>query len=337
MEQIWFDGTPAEALAAIGAVVRSGALDAAAARQRLALEPQSRAVGPELWTVAATAVGDRTRLYWRPGPDVPDGTYLFGTVIPPERIAAVTGWLDTAWNAAAAVHVVEGPAVVTPGFPLDDLRDLDTPLGLLFPEEPAEPAVLAVVTDPAELAAMRLDTMTGTFTGDDCRCLADLTLELRDAGGHLLGAGHLHGHGSVSWEPDRFHNPGRLDDPFAVLLRLMRWGVRGQIRLWYFMLADVMRPELPLRGEAGSPPPTGAGPAALLDWLGSLRVPRDSLRGAGVQGRRLLAAYPAGDVIAAAAADPSPHRLLGAMNWAMYQPDDLPMARALAPAVRRLL
>ncbi|GAB3855144.1 hypothetical protein [Dactylosporangium cerinum] len=228
MEQIWFDGTPAEALAAIGAVVRSGALDAAAARQRLALEPQSRAVGPELWTVAATAVGDRTRLYWRPGPDVPDGTYLFGTVIPPERIAAVTGWLDTAWNAAAAVHVVEGPAVVTPGFPLDDLRDLDTPLGLLFPEEPAEPAVLAVVTDPAELAAMRLDTMTGTFTGDDCRCLADLTLELRDAGGHLLGAGHLHGHGSVSWEPDRFHNPGRLDDPFAVLLRLMRWGSAGR-------------------------------------------------------------------------------------------------------------
>lgn len=49
--------------------------------------------------------------------------------------------------------------------------------------------------------------------------------------------------------------------------------------------------------------------AELLDWLGSLNVPHDSLYGAGVTARRLLDAYPAGDVIAAVAAEPSPRRL----------------------------
>ncbi|MET7419614.1 hypothetical protein [Dactylosporangium sp. NPDC005555] len=48
-------------------------------------------------------------------------------------------------------------------------------------------------------------------------------------------------------------------------------------------------------------------------------------------------AFPDEEIIAAVATDPPPRRVLGAMNWAMHRPDDLPMARALAPALRRLL
>ncbi|MFC4037722.1 hypothetical protein ACFO1B_04730 [Dactylosporangium siamense] len=198
MEETWFDGDPAEALAALGAEVHLGAVGVADARAWLDQDRtrRSRPVpGREVLRVAATAAGARTRVFRAAEPGMPDGAYLCGTVLTPERLAAITAWLDAAWAATAAVHVVEERGV--------RFRPGNAPR----PVPPPVVTLLGVVTDPAALAALRRESSTGVFGGDVCRCGPDLKLQLRAAGGDVLGVGDVHRHGCVVWEQHRFHSP----------------------------------------------------------------------------------------------------------------------------------
>lgn len=74
----------------------------------------------------------------------------------------------------------------------------------------------------------------------------------------------------------------------------------------------------------------------LLGWLGRLPYPTEALWGEGALVRRLLAALPEADIVAAVAIG-EPAVALGALNWAVHQPDDRAVAAALAPTLRRLL
>ncbi|MEU0562265.1 hypothetical protein [Dactylosporangium sp. NPDC006015] len=314
----WHDGPPAAALDALGvADDERGVLHGAAeVRERFAWHDEYHDGSPHpTWLVAAIAVGDGTRLVWDPSADLPDGEYTVGTMVPPRRLAAVTGWLAGVWPATASVRVLS-----------------DTGDGVA-----GDGGVLAVVTDPAELDALRRETTTGRYTGGICRCHGNLTLTLHDVGGALLGTARLHGHGSVAWEAERFHNHLDVADPTALRLRLVGWGVPGQLSGFFMALAfklDLVPEET---GPDDPAPPAGATLTEILDWLGALPVPIPAFGLGGETGRRLLAAYPAEEIMAAVAGDPPPHRMLGAMNWALAQPDDAPMARLLAPALRRLL
>ncbi|SCL39720.1 hypothetical protein GA0074692_5461 [Micromonospora pallida] len=75
---------------------------------------------------------------------------------------------------------------------------------------------------------------------------------------------------------------------------------------------------------------------ALLGWLGRLPYPTEALWGEGILVRRLLATLPEADIVAAAATG-EPAVALGALNWAVHQPDDRLVAAAIAPTLRRLL
>ncbi|MFI7490823.1 hypothetical protein ACIBXA_20820 [Micromonospora echinaurantiaca] len=71
---------------------------------------------------------------------------------------------------------------------------------------------------------------------------------------------------------------------------------------------------------------------ALLNWLGRLPFPTEALWGEGVLVRRLLAALPEGDIVAATASG-TPVAVLGAVNWAAHQPDDRAIAAAITPTL----
>ncbi|WP_154941272.1 hypothetical protein [Micromonospora palomenae] len=75
---------------------------------------------------------------------------------------------------------------------------------------------------------------------------------------------------------------------------------------------------------------------ALLGWLGRLPYPTEALWGEGVLVRQLLATLSEVDIVAAAATGEAVVAL-GALNWAVHQPDDRVVAAAIAPTLRRLL
>ncbi|OKI45730.1 hypothetical protein [Micromonospora sp. CB01531] len=83
--------------------------------------------------------------------------------------------------------------------------------------------------------------------------------------------------------------------------------------------------------------PDPAGRAeTLLNWLGRLPYPTEALWGEGVLVRRLLDTVLRAAILAAAASA-RPAATLGALNWAVHQDDDTPVAAVIAPAVRQLL
>ncbi|MDO3705828.1 hypothetical protein Q3W71_29575 [Micromonospora sp. C28SCA-DRY-2] len=85
------------------------------------------------------------------------------------------------------------------------------------------------------------------------------------------------------------------------------------------------------RLAAAEPDPV-ARAGALLAWLGRLPYPTEALWGEGVLVRRLLAALPVADIVAATASG-GPVVVLGALNWAAHQPDDRVLAAVIAPAL----
>ncbi|MEV4141733.1 hypothetical protein AB0J72_57485 [Dactylosporangium sp. NPDC049742] len=336
----WHHGPPSAALDALGVAddERGVVHGAAEVRERFAWHHEYHDGSPHpTWLVAATADGDGTRLVWDPSADLPGGEYAVGTVVPPRRLAAITGWLAGVWPATASVRVLSDTGVLSGTGLSGDAGFLAGTDALGGGGVASDADVLAVVTDPAELDALRRETTTGRYTGGICRCPGNLTLTLHDAGGALLGTARLHGHGSVAWAAERFHNHLDVADPTALRLRLVGWGVPGQLAGFFMALAfklDLVPDET---GPDDPAPPAGATLTGILDWLGALPVPIPAFGPGGETGRRLLAAYPAEEIMAAVAGDPPPHRMLGAMNWAQFQPDDRPMARLLAPALRRLL
>ncbi|MET8065423.1 hypothetical protein [Micromonospora sp. NPDC005313] len=90
------------------------------------------------------------------------------------------------------------------------------------------------------------------------------------------------------------------------------------------------------RKLAGAEPDPRARADTLLNWLGRLSYPTEALWGEGALVRRLLATLPESSITAAAATG-EPTVALGALNWAVHQPDDNTIATAISPTLRRLL
>lgn len=89
------------------------------------------------------------------------------------------------------------------------------------------------------------------------------------------------------------------------------------------------------RLATGQPDPVDRA-VALLNWLGRLPYPTEALWGEGVLVRRLLDMLPESDLVVAAASG-DPVVALGAINWAVHQPDDRVVAAAIAPVLRAVL
>jgi hypothetical protein len=224
-------------------------------------------------------------------------------------------WLSDVWARTRTVWILSGGLA---DGPLDD-REL-----------------LAELVDPDQLSRARELTTNGRFTGDICRCLGGPTLALYDVDDQILGSATLHGHGSVSWERDRFADDLDVAEPTALTLFLSECGVNGILSSSLFTdLAKAL-------GYYEKPRRPQFRPAKLPATLAERQVPdllRDDLVGVTGDGTAKLPDERVREfALRLAAAEPDPVARAGALlNWLGRLPYPTEAMWGEGVLVRRLL